>query len=268
MTVKLRPRSLALSLSLCALLSACSSSPAPVTSIRVLTWNIHHGAGLDGQIDLDRIAAQIRSSGADLVALQEVDRGVLRSDRRDIPAELADRLGMHQVFGKNIDFQGGDYGNAVLSRFPVLESENHHYEMIRKGEQRGLLTTVVRTPAGPVQFWTTHIDYRKDDSERVQHAHAIVERLRSEQPAIPTILCGDFNDRPESRTHAILTDAFRDVFAAVGTGAGDTFPAGNPDRRIDWILVAGPGVTPVSAEVPPTDASDHRPVLGVVRIGG
>ncbi|MBT8045323.1 MAG: hypothetical protein KJO79_10270, partial [Verrucomicrobiae bacterium] len=83
--------------------------------LRVLSYNIHHGVGLDGKLDLGRIAKVIRKQNPDLVALQEVDKLVTRSDKTDQAVVLAKYLGLHVVFGKSIDFQGGVYGNAILS---------------------------------------------------------------------------------------------------------------------------------------------------------
>ncbi len=91
------------------------------TRLRVLSYNIHHGAGIDGRLDLERIARVIQSARPDVVALQEVDRGVARSKRIDEPAELARLTGLRAIFERNITYQGGDYGNAVLTGLPVRE---------------------------------------------------------------------------------------------------------------------------------------------------
>src|SRR6267143_4106500 len=88
-------------------------------TFRVMTYNIHHGEGLDGKVDLLRIADLIKHESADIVALQEVDKGVERTPRRDFPDELAALTGMTCVFSNNYSYQGGEYGNAVLTRFPV-----------------------------------------------------------------------------------------------------------------------------------------------------
>jgi len=119
-------------------LSGCQSAreqEAPKT-FRVMTYNIHHGEGLDGKVDLQRIADLIKREQADIVALQEVDKGVERTARRDCPGELAALTGMSCVFSNNYHYQGGEYGNAVLTRFPVKRWTNRHYEMLRPGEQR------------------------------------------------------------------------------------------------------------------------------------
>src|SRR6185295_732374 len=85
------------------LVAGCSSTreSQPPATIRVMTYNIHHGEGLDGKVDLLRIAELIKREGADLVALQEVDKGVARTARRDLPGELAELTGLSCVFSNN-----------------------------------------------------------------------------------------------------------------------------------------------------------------------
>src|SRR6185436_12649301 len=86
---------------------------AKTNTLRVMTYNIHHGQGADGKVDLERIAALIKTQRVDIVALQEVDRGTLRTVRRDLAAELGKLTGMNFTFGKNIDYQSGAYGTAI-----------------------------------------------------------------------------------------------------------------------------------------------------------
>src|SRR5688572_31668602 len=104
--------------------SSCTSNPhvTKTRTFRVMTYNIHHGEGMDGKVDLERIAALIQNEQADIVALQEVDKGVERTARRDLGAELARLTGMQCVFSNNYHFQGGEYGNAVLTRFPIKQA--------------------------------------------------------------------------------------------------------------------------------------------------
>ncbi|HEY5615862.1 MAG TPA: endonuclease/exonuclease/phosphatase family protein, partial [Bacteroidota bacterium] len=108
-----------------------------VSTLRVLTFNIHHGEGTDGEIDIKRIAKLIQDSRADIVALQEVDRWTERTKKIDIMNELVDLTEMTYAFGKTIDFQGGEYGNGVLTRFPILEERNVLYPMTRPITQEG-----------------------------------------------------------------------------------------------------------------------------------
>lgn len=232
------------------------SSPQQV-GLRLVSWNIRHGEGLDHRVDVDRIARELASLAPDVVCLQEVDVGVTRSQRLDLPNELAQRLGMFAAFGKNIDHQGGDYGNAILSRWPIAWQQNLHYRMLRKGEQRGLLQVGIATEAGTIGIGTTHLDFRPDPSERLINADELLAAVR-ERPL--ALVAGDFNDRPGSTLHQRLCAELTDCWAAVGSGQGTSFPADTPDRRIDWVLAAT-GTTATAAQVVATDASDHRAVV-------
>jgi endonuclease/exonuclease/phosphatase family metal-dependent hydrolase len=211
-------------------------SSAPRRTIRVMTYNIHHGEGTDGKLDLERIADLIRRQKADVVALQEVDRGVERTGRRDLIAELATLTKMRYVFRKNIPYQGGEYGNAILSRFPVLEEANHHYKMLRPGEQRGLLRALLNVSGRKLLLLNTHIDYRPEDFERLSNVEEIAGILPG-YGNVPVILCGDFNDVPNSRTHAKVKEIFVDSWEAVGTGEGPTYSSTRPEKRIDYVFV-------------------------------
>jgi endonuclease/exonuclease/phosphatase family metal-dependent hydrolase len=248
-------------------LSGCHSAPKEAASkpFRVMTYNIHHGAGVDGKIDLQRIADLIKRERADIVALQEVDKGVKRTAQRDCPAELAALTGMTCVFSNNFNFQGGEYGNAVLTRFPVKGWTNRHYKMLRPDEQRGLLQLVLDIYGRELVFLDTHIDFRADDSERLVNAAEILEVIQGYRGR-PIILCGDFNDTPDSRTHEKLGEAFTDTWKAAGTGDGFTIPAEQPRKRIDYIwLSKGSSLEPLKAWVPQSQASDHLPVVVELR---
>ncbi|MEZ6125818.1 MAG: endonuclease/exonuclease/phosphatase family protein [Planctomycetaceae bacterium] len=115
--------------------AACGRAADP-TQLRVLSYNIHHGEGVDRKLDLQRIADVILSVRPDLVALQEVDRNATRTGGVDQPAELARLTRMHVVFGANIELQGGHYGNAVLSRHPIARLRNHLLPNIDDSERR------------------------------------------------------------------------------------------------------------------------------------
>jgi endonuclease/exonuclease/phosphatase family metal-dependent hydrolase len=247
--------------------SGCQSAPSQNSqaSFRVMTYNIHHAEGLDRKVDVQRIAELIQRERADIVALQEVDKGVQRTAKRDLPAELATLTGMTCVFSNNFHFQGGEYGNAVLTRFPVKQWTNTHYKMLRPGEQRGLLQLTLDVRGRELVFMDTHIDFRGDDSERLLNA-AEIKDLVQHYRGRPIILCGDFNDTPASRTHARIAEDFVDAWAAVEAGSGFTIPAAKPAKRIDyiWIGKGGP-LIPLKAWVPESAASDHLPVVAELR---
>ena len=226
-----------------------------------MTYNIRHGRGLDNKVDLERIAKVIKAEGADIVALQEVDKGTERTERRDLAAELSALTGLTAVFSNNYHFQGGEYGNAVLTRFPVKHWTNRHYQMLRAGEQRGIIQLTLDVQGQEVLFMNTHIDYRADDSERWSNVGEIETILQSRQKT-PIIVCGDFNDTPESRVHRRLSEHLIDVWQRVGAGDGLTIPPVNPRKRIDYIWLSKDGaLTPLRVWVPQTEASDHLPVV-------
>ena len=250
-----------------AVLIGCSTKPMQTksTTLRVMTYNIHHAEGLDGQVDLLRIAQLIQRERADMVALQEVDKGVVRTARRDFPAELAALTGMNCVFSNNFSFQGGEYGNAVLTRFPVLRVTNTPYQMLRAGEPRGLMQLFLDIHGRELVFMNTHIDYRPDDAERMLNVGEIETRLKL-YAGRPIILCGDFNTTPESRVCRRLGENLEDTWARVGQGDGFTIPASQPTKRIDYIWITkDKSLEPIKVWVPPSDASDHLPVVAEFR---
>lgn len=230
-------------------------------SFRVMSYNIHHGEGLDGKVHLERIADLIKSEQADIVALQEVDKGTERTSRRDFPAEFATLTGMTCVFSNNYGFQGGQYGNAVLTRFPVKQATNTHYKMLRRGEQRGLLQLTLDVHGREIVFMNTHIDHRPEDSERLSNATEVAGILK-QLGNKPVILCGDFNDVPSSRTYRAFADLFHDSWSVAGEGDGFTIPARQAKKRIDYIWVSKDApLRPIKVRVPQTEASDHLPVV-------
>ncbi len=229
--------------------------------LRVMSFNIRHGRGMDGEVDLQRIATVIRRENPDVVALQEVDRGVERSGRVDTPAVLEELTGMEAFFERNIEFQGGDYGNAVLTRFPIRKKANTHLDMLREGEQRGVIHMILDVDGRELLFLNTHIDYRRDDSERLKNIRQFREIVGA-YGDLPVIFCGDFNDFPGSRTHEKMKEDFVDAWEAAGEGDGFTFPSDEPDRRIDYVFLSRKGTLhPAGARVVDTRASDHRPLV-------
>src|SRR5947207_3467214 len=132
-------------------------------SLRVLTYNIHVGVGMDKKLDLQRIADVINGQHPDLIGLQEVDRGVKRTEGRDEIAELAKLTSMNYAFAHNLDYQGGQYGVAILSRFPIAKIDHRKYENRREPERRGMIRVEVNVGGKTISFVTTHLDYQYED---------------------------------------------------------------------------------------------------------
>lgn len=201
--------------------------------LRVISYNIHHGEGVDRRLDLPRIAGVLRAEQPDLVALQEVDQQVGRTGNVDQPQELAQLTGMQVAFGGNISLQGGRYGNAVLSRFPVVRHWNRLLPNVASGEQRGLLGCELELPdgAGQLLFCSTHFDHRSDPAERVQSAERLPELLR--EWSGPAILGGDLNDVAGSRALQIV----QREWLPTNSQHLPTIPVDQPKQQIDFILV-------------------------------
>jgi endonuclease/exonuclease/phosphatase family metal-dependent hydrolase len=234
--------------------------------VRVLSYNIHHGEGLDKRVDLERIARVVEDTRADLVALQEVDKGVQRSKGLDEPARMGELTGMQPVFEKNINYQGGEYGNAVLSRLPVLSHENHPLPQSVANEQRGMLEVRVQAGGQPLIFVATHFSYYPEEVERLASVESF-RKLADEKGDVPVIMAGDLNARPDSQTVKNL-NAFLSNACPPGAEGVFTFPADKPDIRIDYIFYTrNPRVRCVEYKVVPEEvASDHRPILAVFEV--
>jgi endonuclease/exonuclease/phosphatase family metal-dependent hydrolase len=252
--------------------SGCASGRGTATrqTIRVMTWNIHHGEGTDKKIDIDRIAQVITDEKADIVAIQEVDRGVERSKKIDIITKLADITGMTYAFGKTIDYQGGDYGNALLTRFPIFEERNVLFKKFPGAEQRGVLLLILGIIGEEVVVANTHFDSQGDDSLRAANLNDLRTILKGYSPRA-AVLCGDFNDIPTSRVVTQLKEEYLDAWELAGTWDGFTFPSDAPKKRIDYAFAnnsrksdstsAAVHLRPLSAHVVQSLASDHLPLL-------
>jgi endonuclease/exonuclease/phosphatase family metal-dependent hydrolase len=248
------------------LLTSCMTSPPPQpATLRVMTFNIHHGEGTDGKVDLQRIAKLIKDNKADLVSLQEVDRNTQRTGHRDFTAELSALTGMTNVFGKNLDLEGGEYGNAILSWYPITLATNYYLPKVVPGEQRGMLLTHIPTPMGQLVFCAVHLDHRRPEADRLASIDTIQRILRPITQ--PIIVAGDFNATPESETYKRMTadGHFMDVWNRVGKGPGHTIPSENPRSRIDYLFYRG--VAARKVEVLNSNASDHLPLLAEFVIG-
>jgi endonuclease/exonuclease/phosphatase family metal-dependent hydrolase len=245
-------------------------APSPGTSavttlcqepvLRVLQFNIRAGRNDAGGVDIAQIAAEIQAVHPDLVSLNEVDSQTRRT-RVDEPAYLAEATGLHGVYGPNLIYDGGPYGNAILTRYPVVESHNLMLPGTYGLERRGLLTAIVSVDGRRVAFSSTHLSEGSDGRHsRLLQALAVAEALHS--MATPTILAGDLNSEPTDGPERILRGHLLDAQEQGGTGPGDTFPEANPNSRFDYVLYDDHfAVVPGSTRVQTSNSSDHRSVF-------
>jgi endonuclease/exonuclease/phosphatase family metal-dependent hydrolase len=173
---------------------------------------------------------------------------------------------MRAIFEKNIDFQGGEYGNAILSRLPIDAHENHYLPRSPGGEQRGALEARVRVDGEELVFIATHFDHRSNEDERLASVAALRELVEKHRD-LPVIVAGDLNATPDSETMSDAAALLTDVCAAAGPRSF-TFPADEPRRRIDYVLSNSyPGLRCTGCRViPEAIASDHRPVLAIFEL--
>src|SRR5687767_5120548 len=170
---------------LLAMIAACTSASVSrdvgsARRVRVLVYNIHVGKDAAGVDNLAGVAALIRDTRADLVLLQEVDQGTRRSGNVDQPAVLAERTGFHVAFGSALDYDGGEYGVAILSRWPITFDTLIHLPVdppqARAGgshEPRGALRAEIAVPFGVLTVLNTHIDASSTDHYRLQEARTV-----------------------------------------------------------------------------------------------
>jgi endonuclease/exonuclease/phosphatase family metal-dependent hydrolase len=234
-------------------------------AMRAVTFNIHHGVGMDDRLDLERVAATIEALAVDVVGLQEVDRRFgQRSDFVDQPRELSRRLDMRLAYGPALDLdpvRPGEprrrYGNAVLSRHRIVSRTNLRLPRTAAVEQRALLRARIDFGDRLIDVYTTHFEAH-NEAQRILQAAAVATTIASRANR-PCILLADLNARPDgtemAAIAAVLDDAWR-----VGTGRGLTHPATSPNRRID-VVQHSSDVVPLAASVLATTASDHRPVI-------
>lgn len=244
-----------------ALAAIGSSLAAQATELRIVSYNIRHGRGMDDRVNLVRTATVLRALEPDIVGLQEVDDRVRRSGGVDEAAALGGALGMHHAFGAFMEYQDGRYGMGILSRFPITRATP--VRLPDGNEPRIALAAELLLPDSSVLVVVNvHFDWVADDAFRFAQASALARFLDS-LPG-PYVLLGDFNDEPGSRTLGL----FRQRAAEVPKPPADrfTFSSTAPEKEIDFIFVAPAHRWRWTVATPVTEplASDHRPVVAAV----
>jgi endonuclease/exonuclease/phosphatase family metal-dependent hydrolase len=236
----------------------CRNRRLPV--LRILQFNIRAGVSGTGDVDPSEIASEIEAVHPDLVSLNEVDSNTLRT-HVDEPAYLAGATGLHAVYGPNLIYDGGHFGNAILTDYPVVESHNLRLPGTFGREPRGLLTAIVQVDGQRVAFSSTHLSDGSDGMQsRLLQALAVARAVRSS--AQPAIVGGDLNSVPTDIPARILDQHLLDAQEEGGTGPGYTIPEASPSSRFDYILYDRHfAVVPGSTRVRTSISSDHRSVF-------
>jgi len=226
--------------------------------MRIMTYNIRAGLGMDDQRSLVRTADVIRAAGTPIVCLQEVDRRMPRSQLADQSKWLGERLGMEFVFQPNLIIGPTSCGNAILTRYPIIGAKS--YSLTSIGEQRGLMEVRINTPFSELTVFCTH--WGLDENERLVQARECASYVKSAR--VPVIFCGDLNDVEASDPIQLLLSesGLHDIVRDTAEPA-NTWPAINPQVRIDYILGTSE-LKGITAQTIDTPASDHLPILAEI----
>lgn len=264
-------RSFVISFAVLLAASGCNKKQHPSVSastgkeLRVMTYNIHHAnpPSKNGYIDVAAVAKVIKEQHPDLVALQEIDVNTKRSGLNEA-AQLASQTGMNFYFAKAIDYDGGFYGIAVLSKFPLLNGRTIALPTLpsTNGEPRVLAVAEAKISDNKtILFASTHLDAQRDDQNRLAQIRVIVDSLSKLNG--PIIIGGDFNATPESEVIKIFDQHFTRTCI---TGCGNTIPQINPKKTIDFIGFRGDDKLKVISHkvVDERYASDHLPVVATI----
>ena len=221
--------------------------------MRVMTYNIRGGWGIDGQRSTERIAEVIREQAPDILCLQEVHQRLPQSRFVDQPARLQKALGLPVIFQANLRLGLGSYGLAVVTRYSVNTVQNHLLPSVR--EQRGVLEVHLTTEMGLLTVFCTH--WGLNGPERERQAARLAELVNTASGSV--LVCGDFNERPDAL-------GMRSLLSATGLQDADssqnrlTYPADTPEARIDYILYS-PELSMNAVFPVETSASDHLPLV-------
>jgi endonuclease/exonuclease/phosphatase family metal-dependent hydrolase len=225
-------------------------------SISIVTYNIQHGRGMDGHYDLKRTACTLKELDPDIVLLQEVDCRRPATHMACQPAVLAKWLDMDYAYGAVKRYSPGSYGNAILSRYPIINKKNHFLNS--EDDQRCCLEVKIAAPQFDLTVFNLHLGLKP--TERYDNVKEII--LPQVQAVCgPALLGGDFNAQPESAEIKLLTDCLQDSFQVNSGENIYTFPSDQPRRRIDYIFFNDCWSLNDYKITTHTLASDHLPVM-------
>ncbi len=229
--------------------------------MKIISFNVKHF--MHDSRQLPEVAALLKEKGADLVGLQEVDDGCTRSGQVRQAAECAKLAGFpYFAFGKNIDHQGGEYGNAILSKYPIVSAETVSYQVKAPTDHnRSYMRVGVEVDGKTVYFYNTHLTLQKN-GEATEEVKELCARMQQDEYAIAV---GDFNLYAD-----IVAEIAEPEILALNGGAGrqtlNTFSTNNPIRPIDNILITPNMVVAEEAQTHHGTLSDHNPLWATIDV--
>lgn len=235
--------------------------PLSAQSLRLASYNIRHGRNIEGTMNLEKTAALLATLKADVIALQEVDNTCTRSGRVNQAKFIGEKLQMNHAFGKSMDFQGGQYGLAIISKYPILEVKNHKLPMAAGAEPRIALEIVVELSKGKkASFVSIHFDYTSEEHRQPQ-IKTLLKALETTKH--PVALAGDFNALPTSDSIALFKENW---YNTPKKGPNFTCPADKPTKEIDYFMLRGFQTPAQCTVIEEKVISDHRPIVTDVKV--
>lgn len=249
-------------------------------TVTVMSYNIRYGRGTDFKVDLDRIIRTIREADADIIGMQEVDKETSRVNGIDSAKYIAEKLGMNYVYGPNIAVGGGEFGNAIISRYPINFFKNYRLSWQTGHEYRGFLLAKIKVEDRNIYFASTHLTH-KNAKLRIEQVKDILKITR--QLTDPLIIVGDFNARAVTIPIMLMNREYNDAHSLYKMVADYrnlsyedmfdskyTFSSTNPNCRIDYIFLSDDLILDTEIEgafqVLPSEGSDHLPVVAKVKL--
>lgn len=233
----------------------------PIT-LKVMTFNIHHGENNLGKTNLTRVVELLKQHKPDFVALQEIDSGVVRSGKLNQMRIMSLLSGYHEAFAKAIDLQGGKYGLGILSKHPIESVQQLKLPNPESTEPRLLMCALIPlSDSKYIRFCNTHLDHRSAINRGLQAA-VINENLQNS--LYPVILGGDFNATADDHTLEALTKYWNDAGANSEVA---TYPGNG--KRIDYFWTHQSSAFKVLdyQVLNEPDTSDHQPVIVTYSLG-
>jgi len=213
-------------------------------NIKIMTWNIHKGKGIDNEYNLDRIIRVINDNNPNIIGLQEVEE--------DLVVKIAEELNMEYFFGSDLD---DEEGNAILSKYPIEEAENLY---LSPDDERSLIKAEIIIKSEKWNVFITHLSLRNREDNLIQIDYILSNVLKGYTRRI--VLMGDFNFGPDSEQYKKITNneelKLRDTYSYLNEDSGLTFRTNFLFRRIDYIFGSS-DLKPIISEVIYSQASDH-----------
>ena len=230
--------------------------------LKVMSYNIHHGADRHEKNSLDSIGYFIKSQKPDIVGLQEVDSLCDRSGKADQMKRLGEITGMHYAFIRHFPYQGGAYGLGILSRHPILKTESKELRLLKAGPNGKsvsmLFATVKLSGKKEILFVTAHYS-ASDKATRQSQVSETLQYLSRNH--LPVIFTGDLNTTPDTDEIRLLEQDLQ----SVDTSLTPTFPDTLPAKKIDYIMVSRTALRRVkNVSAPMVHYSDHLPLIALI----